>query len=400
MTETTTPENPLWDYIYYTDYQVPSAPLLQKVNGWWKLIQHLRATFNLQSSARFEQDIQLERLSPQVLQRVVPPIDWQNASTDLTTHLHQWLENAHERSVVVVVLPPFTDQGKLLSEWAQSHDWQVLTPPTIEQVLQDDRTWLETLKSNDKLWVLPNLEKCYLRHPQGLEIVRRLLDAAYSGEYGQGLIGCDSWAWMFLRYVWQGRTPIVLTLQAFDADKIQTYLQSRWTKRPIAIRDAFTLDLVTHSTTFDTEGTSTNNFLQYLAAYSRGNLGVALALLRLHISDKPEEVIANDAELEEMTTPNTYWLKSWYELTKPSMPANAGHNEAMVLHNLLLHSGMTFKCLELTLPLTSPQMASILVHLEQADLVERSGKYWQITPQGYPAAREFLQSLNYLVDAF
>ena len=74
-------------------------------------------------------------------------------------------------------------------------------------------------------WVFPCLERAYLRHPEGLTMVRRFLANAYAGNLGRGIIGCDSWAWAFLRHVWRGRVPVTVTLQAFDETRLARHFR-------------------------------------------------------------------------------------------------------------------------------------------------------------------------------
>jgi hypothetical protein len=57
---------------------------------------------------------------------------------------------------------------------------------------------------------LPNLEKCYLRHPSGLNTVRHFFTELRSGGLGRGIIGCDSWAWFYLKHVIGGGLPDAL----------------------------------------------------------------------------------------------------------------------------------------------------------------------------------------------
>jgi small conductance mechanosensitive channel len=41
-----------------------------------------------------------------------------------------------------------------------------------------------------------------------------------SGRLGKGIIGCDSWAWAYLQWVWPLAQPEALTMQAFDGEKL------------------------------------------------------------------------------------------------------------------------------------------------------------------------------------
>jgi hypothetical protein len=121
------------------------------------------------------------------------------------------------RPVRFVVGQPFCGLGETLGLWGSSHDAVSVAPPSFEDILAGGGRWFESLGGGDGLWVLPSLEHCYLRHAHGLELVRRFLDLAQSGRLGRGVIGCDSWAWAYLRHVWPIDQADAVTLQAFAA---------------------------------------------------------------------------------------------------------------------------------------------------------------------------------------
>ena len=74
-----------------------------------------------------------------------------------------------------------------------------MSPPPYEAVLSGDDRWLADLGEPGGPWVLPELERCFLRHAAGLSLVRKVLERAASGHLAAGLIGCDSWAWAYLQ---------------------------------------------------------------------------------------------------------------------------------------------------------------------------------------------------------
>ncbi len=115
--------------------------------------------------------------------------------------------------------------------WGTALGATVITEPTSEQILGADCRWLEDWPDAAPLWVLPRLERCFLRHAGGLSLVRRLLDRAQGGTLGCGLIGCDSWAWAFLEYAWPVVRPDALAVQAFDGEGLARLLAALATPR-------------------------------------------------------------------------------------------------------------------------------------------------------------------------
>jgi DNA-binding GntR family transcriptional regulator len=71
----------------------------------------------------------------------------------------------------------------------------------------------------------------------------------------------------------------------------------------------------------------------------------------------------------------------------------------MVLHTLLIHGGLWSRVLPELLPLTPVEIREYLYLLEASGLVESDQGFWRVTPTGYPAVRQLLQSEGYLTDA-
>ena len=71
----------------------------------------------------------------------------------------------------------------------------------------------------------------------------------------------------------------------------------------------------------------------------------------------------------------------------------------MVLHTLLIHGGLWSRILPELLPLSPMEILEHLYLLEASGLVESDQRFWRVTPAGYPAVRQVLQSEGYLTDA-
>ncbi|WP_299310510.1 hypothetical protein [uncultured Halomonas sp.] len=69
----------------------------------------------------------------------------------------------------------------------------------------------------------PRLERCFLRHAEGLAGVRRLVEQALAGRLGPGIIGCDSWAWAYLQHTLALPEGQAFTLQPFDGADLDRY---------------------------------------------------------------------------------------------------------------------------------------------------------------------------------
>lgn len=235
-------------------------------------------------------------------------------------------------------------------------------------------------------------------------MIRRFLDQAYSGELGHGIIGCDSWAWAFVSQVWHGWLPIALTLQAFDRQRLINYIHSLTdlsTGEPVSFRQSDKGQYVLPSPNQEDVSNETSNFLQLLAAYSRGIFGIAWEGWLASLKTEPQEEVAEQAESEDQTIPSrTVWVTPWDQLELPTLPNRAGLDEAFVLHTMLLHNGLAFEQLEQLLPLSPNQGKETLLRLKDGGLVAKHDHVWQVSPLGYPAVRRYLKEIGYLVDSF
>ncbi len=82
------------------------------------------------------------------------------------------------------------------------------------------------------------------------------------------------------------------------------------------------------------------------------------------------------------------------------LTVETGEDLIFILHNLLLHNGLSATTLAELMPLPKTQIVSNLLRLQSMELVQSSEDIWRVSALGYPGVREFLRSHGYLVDAF
>jgi hypothetical protein len=334
---------------------------------------------------------------------IAPAPEWQDPAVALDVELKDWLVQEKPVSpVVVMVGPPHNGHCETLATWAQRQQWTLLSPPTAAQILAGEETWLTQQIIEDTPWVFPCLERAYLRHPEGLTVVRRFLANAYAGNLGRGIIGCDSWAWAFLRHVWRGRVPVTVTLQAFDETRLARHfrdLADASGNRPLRfLQSDDGRDVLPPPDAGEASG-ETGNFLQLLAAHSRGVCGVARTIWRANLQSKPDEKLTEKGDGAACNIANlTVWVTPWLQIAHPCLPSGAGSDEAFVLHTLLLHNGLPLELMQQVLPMSPGRVMGTLIRLEESGLAAQDEAFWQVTPQGYPAVRQFLQGEGYLVD--
>ncbi len=386
----------LWRFVPWKEYEAPAYPATDTAQGWWlKLLRRLHDDED-DANALTERLRSAEALSAAELDRIAPPPEAGGEAAALAEALRPWLDaSSADEPIRFVVGPPHSLLAPTLEAWASTASWRVIPPPTPAEIMAGDERWLDAIERHGPDWVLPCLERSFLRHAQGLDLVRRFIDDAYAGRFGRGLIGCNSWGWAFLRHVWRGRLPRALSLQALDAAALDRLLGSACAAAGgpgIRFANAYDGCPVLHPA--DDDDKEPDAFLQCLAARSRGIAGVAHAIWRHSLRNRP----ASEGDAEEDA--DTFWVTPWNRLELPALPSEARHEHAFVLHALLLHNGVDAEVLAELLPMSDMHQSEILHLLEDAHLVEQRDDHWQVSALGYPAVRSFLDGGDFLVDDF
>ena len=396
-------EHPLWAVVPLSDYAVPSSPDQHVVRKKWAAFRSLlRPQEEAQTPVRAEAD--LRALAGVRLENLVPPIDWAQA----VAALDQVLAGDAERplpgsSVRFLIGQPHCAHVEVLTHWANAHGARVLAPPRPEAVISGDEQWLAELSGPEGPWVLPALERCFLRHAAGLSLGRQILDRAASGRLGTGLIGCDSWAWAYLQRVFPVPQLPALTLQAFDGRRLtELFLRLSLSNGAGAVR--FRNARTGASVLPDPEALESGSFdvsreLRQLAAHCRGNPGIAWRYWRQRLRAEPEsEEAERSSEQEQSPAEWVVWLADLMEEQVP--PAEQADDAVLILHALLLHNGLPEWLLPELLPLPPAQIASLLWRMEALGIVELADERWRVAALGYATARRMLRERTYLVDAF
>ena len=396
---------PLWQVVSLTDYALPAAPTREAAAKGFTALWRLLRVKDQQSPEKTEE--QLFRFSEMQLSRLVPAIDWHLGAEALEVKLKDWPAPKEQNSPIRFLIgPPYSGHTDILKLWANMRQLTVIEAPTPEQILAQNGNWFLSWPDDNQVWLLPNLERCYLRHADGLTVVRRLFEQASSGKLGFGVIGCDSWAWSFLQKVCPFRQPNALTLQAFDSERLKAYFQVLAISSvfgPLRFRASDSGEDILPPTgdSDEQDPVTTSPFLKRLAAHSRGILGVAWAYWRNSLCAEPDETQASDSHAgttKDLLPQNIIWLRSG--LQEPTIPVGTNPYDAFVLHCLLLHKSLPVDLLVDLLPLPRSAVTATLHLLTSAGLVEEHNNAWQVSARGYPVVRQFLKNNGYMVDLF
>lgn len=215
---------PHWEYIPLQDYVLPTTHVQTAAAEAWRSFQQIFRRKDVSDSS-FKKEQELHALPLVRLAHLVPSLPWKDAAVTLDTVLQEWMAaGVSETSARFFIGQPFSGHAEIVSLLGERHQAVEIMPPSCEQILLNDESWFANWPSPGTFWVLPNLEHCYLRHANGLELVRRLLSLAANGQLGKGVVGCDSWAWTYLQRVFPLPQAEAITLQAFDADRLYCLL--------------------------------------------------------------------------------------------------------------------------------------------------------------------------------
>jgi hypothetical protein len=412
----------LWRFIRLEEYIRPPEPAQEKVRqgifGLWG-----RLGWGKKSGPVFR-ETNLSQAPRELLDEVVPVPDWSEGVAAVTAALGDWLDAAlPDPTVQVFVGPCYSGTAQILAQWAGARGWDLLPPPEPEQILAGGKEWLaQADDGSDAPLVLPHLEHCYLRHYDGLTVLRRLLEIMLSHRR-RWLVGSDSWAWAYFRQVFSVdallRSPWILA--PFGQERLQVWLPEVIEGAPtpgFVFRQSDNGKFILPPTlggdpAFPDQNqpepaasANLSNFLKYLAAYSRGVPGIAWAVWRHGLYEAMLQEVEEkgpEAGGESSAAPRadrTIWVKPWPQIARPTIPNLPERPQLlMMLHALILHGGLQERLLPEVLPMPPMEIIEYLYLLQNAGLVETEKSFWRVTPEGYPAVRQALQSEGYLTDA-
>ncbi|MEE4376578.1 MAG: hypothetical protein V2J55_03585 [Candidatus Competibacteraceae bacterium] len=407
-------QKPLWRYIPLQQFSRPKPSARETAR---KGFLDLRRRFRHHTEPGKDKLIQeeLQRLPETLRDQIAPTPDWASLRPALDDAFYDWLKpDTHADRLSVLIAMPGSGQIEALRYWALSHNLFVLKPPSPEQLLTGVDTWLDNLPQDPAIpIVVPSLAQFYLRHTEGLQFIRQFLYWLANWP-GRCLLGCSSWAWVYLSKALgvDGLVADVRILEALDSERLQiwfSHLAQGYEKQPIIFRQTDNGYFIIPPPTLTNNGDSTaeaenspwgdwklSTYLVDLAAYSRGNPKVAWAIWRHSLGQLSEDE-TDKHTLHEAA--ETVWIKPWQDLRLPALPNSVGQGELFVLHTLLLHDGMTTPLLSQLLPLSPFEIQRVLSSLSQLGILEKLKEHWQINPLAYHSVRETLNGEGFLVDS-
>ncbi len=267
------------------------------------------------------------------------------AVSALNGHFEGWMAEGR-KEVNFLLDPPFSGTAAIARDWTWQQGWTLLIPPDLSQlraVAVDE--WWQQQRPQGVPWLIDDLARYLLRSADGLRFIRVLLPRLLHGDFGQGLVVCDSWTFAFLQRAW----PL-------DLPRVYCFAPAK----PVLLRQ------------LGIKGSDRQ--LSRLAGQVRGSAGMALAIWTCQLNE--------DRQL-------------------PSLPLEADEGTAFILYALLLHRGLSGERLQAVLPAMAPDELNVqLLRLEQFGVVEWEKQHWRLSVYAYLAVRDFLDGRDYLLDDF
>jgi len=217
----------LWSYIPLHASAAPAEPAREavrmEIRGLWR---RLRGAGRSDATAFVHHEL---RSAPdRLLDEAAPPPSWDAAARALGDTLEEWIAaDSPEPCGQVLVGAPGCRADLAVAALARAHRWHLVEPPGADEILRGGGDWIAHLKGLPETpLAIPRLERCYLRHTDGLTLMRRLLEWLWTSR-PRCLIGCDNWAWAYLTKFLQidAFLPSCLTLDPFDGERFNAWFQ-------------------------------------------------------------------------------------------------------------------------------------------------------------------------------
>ncbi|QDT14393.1 hypothetical protein [Alienimonas californiensis] len=431
------------------EYAYPAMPADDAVRSWWSRLRQVFVA--VEESAPLIAEDRLQRATDGGFApgRARPSCD--PLRRELDAALTDWATGPPDPFVPrlqLIVLPPGDGDGDeegLLAAWAKRHGLDVLAPPPRDgkggftaptsrppdlrpQPRDDEPAGREPAGSergaeaDARPLVVPRLERWFLRRHNGLEPVRTLLKAIDRADR-RVVIGCNSWAWAFLKIAVDAHLvlPAGRTFVAFDAERLSEWFREMaadGSSDPVSFRLSATGGHVLKqgeqedASNGDAPNGAATNYYRTLAARSLGVPWVAWDLWRRslrseNLSHRQAEqdaaagngAAANGAD-ESASPPDdperqTLWVAALEEFT---LPARHEPDALLMLQSLLIHGPLTEAELFATLPALQCGGAGVLSALAGAGFVSRSGNRVACAPAAYPSVRAGLSASGFPLD--
>ncbi len=403
----------IWTFIPWEDFSLPAPPPSDVARGSLRRVwKSLRELFRNETNGSEPKQPGPDgsRPSRDLIQQISPDPDLRPAAQVLRETLSTWLPPAAPTPCIVPLIgPPGCDLADMLQMLGQADGFQLVPKLDATTILSTDRTDSTALPhaptTDGNVLVIPRLEHWYLRHQDGFNLIRLLIDRLMSSG-GSAVVGCDSWAWAFLQHA-IGIEDVLgppRTLAPFDAVRLENWLRSLLDFEKYEFRqqgDDKSLFPADGAEALESEAQGPPGHFKSLAAQARGNPGVALALWRAGLRNRDQD--DENASRASSPAPSKSIISSVSatDLERPKLPLEKAPIYRHILHAILLHGGLSPATLNAILPFSGAHIRRCISLMRQADiLVPGVDDRVRVELTAYPFVRSVLATDGFLTDAF
>lgn len=371
-------------FVALSEAEPPTMPAEERFRS---LVARVHAVLKPKETKPVIASDRLKRTTLDRLDEVVAPPACGPLLEELDRAVASWRGTRAKRSHLMLIVMPPCDETAIVELWAKQNGHRILPAPARGALIASGTADVPDLAGEDLL-VVPRLEDWVLRHRDGLRAVRALL-AAMDGARRPIVVGCNSWAWAFLGKAAGADLllPDPVTFRPFGAPRLHD-----WFSELAAPDGTPALRFRLPKTGEDVlarnaDGGPASDYLETLAARSRGIPSVAWHLWRRSLRSRDEGVAADAAKLATDRDPGeqTLWVAALDEYVLPQAQQQTA---LLLLQALLIHGPLTAEHLGLVLPIVGD--SSIAPVLVRAGFLTRQADAFACCAAAYPAIREGL----------
>ncbi|MEM7800409.1 MAG: hypothetical protein AAF633_14535 [Chloroflexota bacterium] len=343
---------------------------------------------------------QLSKVPSFLLDRLLPDEEHTLVIEELNSTLSKWIIDPKKKNHTPVIIGSIDGSvNNFLRKFAETMGWRILGAPYESSLLTlDFKTYLSFLDiPPDQPIVIPKLEKWFLRHHFGLNFLREMIQWLRT-EKRTCVIGCQSWAWGYLKKTMRidKMFPFTLTMSPKDPQTLNQWLSSPG--KPF--KDiSFTFRNTADGQPIFSLDAEPDPFVSRLAAHTRGQPWLAREIWReslLFHDHKVASDTALEASLKDASC--SVWIKPWDESELLNLPTNLNNADLRLIHTSLIHGGISEATLIETFSANPADMANQLDTLRNAGLIKQVEDSWHVSTVKYPAIRRKLVQEGFLFD--
>lgn len=166
----------IWRYGPATEYEAPQPTSITVAGSGINALCR-RFWSRDEESATVEARTMFTSLSESVLAEILPDQSWFAATAGISTVLDPWLCELSPHSLCRAVIGPAGSGAReAVKGWGEQNCARQIASPPRDRLFEPQPDWWQAADPDSGgLLVIPELERLYLRHHDGLDLVRSLV---------------------------------------------------------------------------------------------------------------------------------------------------------------------------------------------------------------------------------